>query len=294
MKKTPKRKTKKKVVKKAKRRSAPKKASNKLVTITSPINPEVRIMIASEQMDDQLIEKELTGQALPYYIYQFCDNRGQGQKRCAPEVVKAGNCPHEKVVGLSFKGVSEVVRRLNRNPASGYKIRINPEFLKKDEVEREGEKGIEVSVYAEDMITGNSAWGVKFEPYTKKRRDGSRYPNDFATEKALSKAERNAKRKLIPETPAALMIQKLMKENKGAHVLTIEPPKHVEVTVVPPPPKASTPEELYKVIEKGIKEAKKLDIVLDIDARAQKSDKITDAMKEKIHQLALKRADSFN
>lgn len=285
-KKTPKQSPKKKVVKKTKKKAV--KKSNKLITITSPIDPQVRIMIASEQMDDQLIEKELMGQALPYYIYQFCDNRGA---RCDAAIVKAGKCPHDKVVGLSFKGVSEVVRRLNRNAASGYKIRINPEFLKKDEVEREGMLGVEVSVYAEDMITGNSAWGIKFEPYMKKKRDGSTYRNEFPTEKALSKAERNAKRKLIPETPAALMIQKLMKENRGAHILTIDAPKTVEHTVKPPAPVASTPKELMSICIKEIAKAKELGRVVDIDERAQKSDKLTDEMKKEIHEKALARAD---
>lgn len=267
-KKAPKRKTKKA----AKRKSAPRKKAGTVI-VTSPVAPDVRIAIASELSDDKMIEAEMMGDVLPHFIYQF-EQEGK------------------KVSGLSVKGVHEVVRRLNRNPKSGYKIHINPQYQKVErDVEYNGEKGVEVSVFAEDLLTGNSAWGIKFEPYFKTGRRG-KYANTFALEKALAKAERNAKRKLIPETVAVKMIEVMIGENKN-NVVQIEAPKHVQVTVKPNVPQASTAEELEKVVMGAIASAKTLDAVVDIDERAQKSDKLTQEMKERIHAEALKRADTF-
>ena len=54
-----------------------------------------------------------------------------------------------------------------------------------------------------------------------------KYAHTVATEKALSKAERNAKRKLIAEPMAIKIIQKLMTENP-ANGNALAPPTYVE------------------------------------------------------------------
>ena len=257
------------------------------IVMVSPVDPALRFVVASEFADDQLIERELMGDVLPTFIYQYCANK----PACKAEDVKSGKCEHEKVAGLSTKGVNEVVRRLNRNPKSGSKIRINPMHLLKEEVEREGEKGIEVSVFGEDLISMGSAWGVKFEPYFKVGRDNKRYANTFAVEKALSKAERNAKRKLISEGIAVKMIQVLIAEGKGLHVQALNAPAYLPTVVRPAVPVASTPEALYKVVEDAIKNAKTIGIIIDLDERAQASDKLDAEMKKKLHSLALGKTD---
>lgn len=165
-----------------------------LLALPSPIDPKLQIVVASEMQDDAMIEADLMGEVLPFFIYEFQQDGGT-------------------VRGLTVKGVSEMVRRLNRNPKSGYKIHINPAHLKIErDVVYDSVKGVEVWVFAEDLVTGNSAWGTKFEPYTKNKRGGGTYPNTFALEKALSKAERNAKKKLIPEQVGVAMIAKLIKQ----------------------------------------------------------------------------------
>lgn len=179
----------------------------KTLLIQSPADPKLQIVVASEMQDDAMIEAELMGSVLPYFIYKFT-NDGQD------------------VTGLTVKGVSEMVRRLNRNTRSGYKIRINPAYLRVErDVEYNGEKGVEVWVFAEDLVTGNSGWGSKFEPYTKNKRGGGTYKNTFALEKALSKAERNAKKKLIPEQVAVKMIEQLIKQSPET-VKYVEAPKN--------------------------------------------------------------------
>ena len=153
--------------------SSPKKTTNKKVTtakksytpkkqvrrtppksrvIQSPISPSTAIVVASEFADDAIIEAEMMGNVLPYFIYSFQQDG-------------------KEVVGLTVKGVNEVVRRLGKDEKSGSKIHMNPAYMIKEEVERDGQKGIEISVFAEDLISGNSAWGVKFEPYKKTKKD---------------------------------------------------------------------------------------------------------------------------
>lgn len=261
---------------KVEKKKAPKKTVRKQpksVTIYSPASPETRIVVASELADDEIIEREMMGEVLPYFIYCFKQDG-------------------KDVIGLTVKGVNEVVRRLGKDPRSGSKIRINPQYLIKEECEREGEKGIEVSVFAEDLVTGNSAWGVKFEPYKKKGRNGQ-YNNTFAVEKALSKAERNAKRKLIAEPLAMKTIQKIMKLEPET-VKHLEAPKTVARTVTPAKPQATTPEELEAMAMNAIKNAKTPEVAIRIAEGAMESDKLTDEAKKRIHSSATAKVDSFD
>lgn len=195
----------KKTVSKKQKKVSVKAKKNALMIIKSPVDPTKEIVMASELADETLIQNELVGSVLPQYVYSFTDKRGNEQK------------------GLSVFGVRESIRLINRNPKSGSKVRINPQFTKVErDVEQNGQKGIEVWVFAEDLITAASAWGSKFEPYKKRRADGSLYPNAFALEVALSKAERNAMRKLMPEKVVIAMINKLIKEHGQNSVQTFQ------------------------------------------------------------------------
>jgi len=176
-----------------------------MVLMTSPVDRSQQFIVASELEDDKLIEAEITGQAMKHYVYTFTQDG-------------------KPVSGLSVAGVNETVRLLARNPKSGSKIRIVPtSLIISRDVVYNGEKGVEVSVYAENLISGEGAFGIKFEPYQKKSRNGS-YNNSFVIEKALSKAERNAKRKLIPEKSAIEMIKKFTTQQ--ANVRQLAPPQY--------------------------------------------------------------------
>lgn len=261
----------KKIVKKIKKVKSKSKPKTKTLIIPSPVDANVKVMIASELADDSIIEQELAGKVLPYYVYRF-------------------NQEGKEVVGMTVKGVNEVVRRLNKNPKSGSKIHINPQYITKEEVEREGEKGIEVSVFAEDLISGNSGWGIKFEPYFKQGRNG-RYKNTFAIEKALSKAERNAKRKLISEDAAIAMIDKLIKENPN-NVKQIEAPQFIQTTVKPLKPVASSPEELLKMTLGVINRSEDVSELKNILKRSKESN-MPQNLKDEINKAVNGRLDKI-
>ena len=177
-----------------------------LIVLKSPVDPTREIVVASELADETLIQSELVGSVLPQYVYRFVDKSGKEQK------------------GLSVFGVRESVRLINRNNKSGSKIRINPQYTKVErDVEQNGQKGIEVWIFAEDLINATSAWGSKFEPYKKKGKNGF-YNNTFALEVALSKAERNAMRKLMPEKIVIAMIDKLISEHGKSVIADISLP----------------------------------------------------------------------
>lgn len=245
----------------------------KSITMYSPASPELRIVVASELADDDIIEREMMGEVLPYFIYRFTQDK-------------------KEVIGLTVKGVNEVVRRLGKDPRSGSKIRINPQYLLKDECEREGEKGIEVSVFAEDLVIGNSAWGIKFEPYYKSGKNG-RYKNTFAVEKALSKAERNAKRKLIAEPLAMTMIKKIMKLEPET-VKQIQPPAMLAITMKANKPAPSSPDEIEALGIEAINRAKTVSQIISIDEQAENGHNLSKEAKKRIHVLAMKRVDSLD
>lgn len=170
------------------------------VIVHNPTNPMQEFVVASEVADDEQIEAELMGKAMEHYVYSFCE---YGCKE---------HCNHKRVTGMTVAGVNEMSRQLTKKKDSGIKIRIVPDSIKIERgVEENGEQGVSVILIAENMLTGETAIGAKFEPFQKTGRKG-KYPNTFALEKAVSKAERNAKRKLIPEKMAIEMIKKFVKQ----------------------------------------------------------------------------------
>lgn len=163
------------------------------IVVHSPINPGQEFVVASEFADDEAIEAELMGKAMENYVYSF-------------------NQDGKTVTGMTVAGVNETSRQLTKKKDSGIKIRIIPDSIKIERnVEEDGQKGVSVILLAENMLTGETGIGAKFEPYMKKGKKGA-YANTFALEKAVSKAERNAKRKLIPERMAIEMIKKFVKQ----------------------------------------------------------------------------------
>ena len=249
-----------------------KKPKNTDVVVVSPVDPSSKLVVAAELSDDAIIEQELMGEVLPYFIYQFNQKGGT-------------------ITGLTVKGVSEVVRRLNRDKKSGYNIRLNPEHCKIErDVEQDGQKGVAVTVYAENLLDGNSAWGTKFEPYKKTGRNGQ-YNNEFAVEKALSKAERNAKRKLIPETAATKMIQKMVEGGEQVKQLS-QPPAQANV-VTPLPPKPTSIEDLKNIVRNGVSNAKTVEQAMKFDEKTQESDKFDAEFKKEVRGLASKRVDEL-
>ena len=133
---------------------------SKMVKITSPINPDVIIPVLSEKADDSIIESDIIGKAVDYYVYEF---------------------PLEgKVVrGLTVKGVTEVVRYINTNTKKTHmRLLLDKNSLKKQDCEEDGQKGVEVTIWVDDMISGQSYPGSKFEAYKKySKKNKQWYPN---------------------------------------------------------------------------------------------------------------------
>jgi hypothetical protein len=224
-------KTAKAVAKKPTKKKKPVKKNDNLV-VHSPVNPTQEFVVASELADDSAIEADLLGKAMEHYVYSF-EQKGK------------------PVTGLTVAGVNEMSRLLTRKKDSGIKIRIVPDSVKIErDVEENGQKGVSVILMAENMLTGESAIGAKFEAYKKTGHKGD-YDNTFPLEKAVSKAERNAKRKLIPEKVAVEMIKKFTLQGK---VQSLPQARPVAKVIEAPKPKAIGVNYLSKLISMLAKE----------------------------------------
>lgn len=178
------------------------------VVVHNPTNPMQEFVVASEVADDEQIEAELMGKAMEHYVYSF---------------KQAG----KDVTGMTVAGVNEISRQLTKKKDSGIKIRIVPDSIKIERnVEEDGNLGVSVVLIAENMLTGETAIGAKFEPYKKKGGKGT-YDNTFSLEKAVSKAERNAKRKLIPEKVAIEMIKKFVRSGNVQSIAPTNQPAQI-------------------------------------------------------------------
>ena len=137
--------------------------------------------VAMERADEGQVLAEMQGRFIQELVYSF----SQGG---------------QDVTGLSLAGVRETVRTMNSRGLS--RIRISerePKITETDDY-------YQVMVYAEDTANGGGAWGVKRQE--KRHAKGS--VNVFAMEMALSKAQRNAQRALIPEYFVKAMIEEFM------------------------------------------------------------------------------------
>lgn len=209
--------------------------SNKaLVKIISPIDSKTAFYVQSELMDDEQIEQELLGKMAEFYVYEFPADEGK------------------TVRGLTITGVRDSVRNINkRTKQTGMRILLDPDKMKVEEAEQDGQKGIRVIVWAKDMISGMFNPGTKFEPYQKySRRQKKMISNTFALEKATSKAIRNAFRGLFPEQLVIKMINQYMKAGK---VIKLQAPMNQEqVFVKEVEMKPSTDEKKFDAIMQGI------------------------------------------
>jgi hypothetical protein len=222
--------------------------------------------VASEMADVQAIEQELLGRAMEHYVYGFMQDG-------------------KPVTGLSVAGVNETTRQLTRKANSGYKIRIIPDSLKIErDVMYDKEKGVEVQMVAENMVTGETGIGVKFEAYTKTGRKGT-YQNTFAVEKAVSKAERNAKRKLIPEKAVVEMIKKFVAQNKYASIAApVENQRQIAQPAYQPPKYVDYLGQLKTMLfrEGGKVESKAIEIYNDYTGEQIKSLKVDQITAQKM------------
>lgn len=186
--------------KKTNKKTSKKKEKDKVVKVTSKVDKSQQIFVAMELEDDRLIGQELLGQEVTTLVYSYEEEDGSVGHR------------------LSYAGVREACRLINRDRKSGHTIQIaeRPPIIDRD-VTLNGQPGVEVQIYAVDIEAGGGSWGIKFEPWQKYIGDGkgSTDFNRFALETALSKAQRNAMFNLLPAHLIEKMAQKFVKEGKS-------------------------------------------------------------------------------
>jgi len=171
-----------------------------------------------DREDERLIVEEIIGKMLDTYVYEIEIEKGK------------------KVYGLSVAGVADACRYISQR---GEFIRIEdpPQIICDDD-------GCLANVIAKryirsvdgSFVCADAALGTKYEPRVKLRRDGTPWTDRFYREVAVSKAERNAKLKLIPETVKIMVINKYKEMKKG--VKKLEPPKKERKPVEKAKPKA--------------------------------------------------------
>ena len=142
-----------------------------------------------EQKDEQQILAELQGVYLDKFVYSF----------------KQGN---QDVTGISWAGIKEIAYRIGEIDTTIEKF-------------EETEDAYVFIVKATNKGVG-SRLGVSNQP--KKYSNGK--PDQFALQKALSKAQRNAIRGVIPEATIQQYLDKFMKQDKNVDNSQPEEPRY--------------------------------------------------------------------
>lgn len=184
-----------------------------------------------ERRDDQQILAALGGELIEEYIYSFRDGRGHRQ------------------VGLSWAGVREMAQM-----RGNIGIDDNPDISEADDHFR-------VVVKATDYLRNVSVLAGCHQPKKmrvkvldnqgKETGEYALVDDDFAFQKALSKAQRNAIKNLMPETVIKKLMDELLGKQRPKGKQTEGRKEEPEQTKSPVPPKAigRDPQELTGVQE---------------------------------------------
>jgi hypothetical protein len=157
---------------------APKPAEAEVVKVEEAVKElpasEGQVLLQKvEEKDEQQILQELSGSdfvsdVMSQYFYEF-ESGGR------------------RIVGLSYKGVKQLALHTGNITLKDLELRETP-------------KGYIAIVKARHEAKNLEVYGVAFQPYEMELRDGRKVPDQFAVQKAVGKAQRNALRALIPET----------------------------------------------------------------------------------------------
>ncbi|HEV2036923.1 MAG TPA: hypothetical protein VGU71_22455 [Candidatus Dormibacteraeota bacterium] len=161
-------------------------------TALVPVMTYGDVFATFDRMDEDLILREMRGDVLSSFVYSFKMTDGN------------------TVSGLSYVGVKEAARYLG-----GISTNLEtPLQVVKDEG---GERWMCV-VRATDAQRALSLLGTASQPTKMKLKSGAFKQDDFAAQKALSKAQRNAIRALLSEELALKVIAEFTKSGKVRHV----------------------------------------------------------------------------
>jgi hypothetical protein len=172
--------------------------------VPAPRNLPTELFLDFDRRDEAQIEAELLGGVVAEYAYRF-DQGGQ------------------TVTGLSLAGVMAVAQNMG-----GITCDDAPRWEITDE-------DYYCEIAATDHGRGLKLWGNASQPKYLRRRDGTQWLDPHARAKALSKAQRNAVRKLIPETLATKMLEAYLAGQQPQQRRPIARPRKRAEDVVDPP-----------------------------------------------------------
>lgn len=158
-----------------------------------------------EKRDEEQILQELRGQVVEEMIYQF----------------PSGG---RTITGISWVGIKEIARRYGK---------IDTQLIEFQDL---GESVMFI-VKAIDIEKGTGLLGTATQSKMMKRKDGTVEEDPFAVTKALSKAQRNAIRSIIPETFFKAVFAELSKGGRPPESKPSRGYVRKDVTVDPPPRK---------------------------------------------------------
>ncbi len=131
-----------------------------------------------DRMDDDQIIAIMGGDLVTEYVYSFKDGSGRKQE------------------GLSWAGIREMAQLRGNIRLGKPDIEDHPDYIR-------------AMVEATDLKSNVTVWGGCHQPKMVKPKEGEPYPDDFAYEKAISKAQRNAIKNLMPMGAVKAIISQL-------------------------------------------------------------------------------------
>ena len=176
------------------------------------------------------------GEKLPPQAYEIMEARDEAQilaeiqGQILEEMVYSFRVGGREVTGISWVGIKEIARRYGKIDVDLIQLLDSPE-------------GYTVIVKAKDIEKGNGMLGVSTQAKIMQLKNKETQIDQFALQKALSKAQRNAIRALIPEA----FFKTIFSELSGG--LKAEPRKQVEAKASPiasPKPKWDPDEQTVK------------------------------------------------
>ena len=147
---------------------------------TAVVPAEQEPFLSMDKRDEEQILAELRGEVIEEYVYSY--SQGGIEK-----------------VRLSWAGIKAVAQKMGNISIEEIKI-------------QETDTAYRVLAKARDVIKNITMFGVSEAAKTQTLRDGRVVPDPFALQKAVSKAQRNAIRALIPETVIQAMIAELKRK----------------------------------------------------------------------------------
>lgn len=158
--------------------------ATEVAVVPAPDTP-ASIYAALDRADMELVEAEIAGAMIETMVYEYQQDG-------------------KTVRGLSVVGIRNAALEFAARGLG--KITLPDPPIIRQALSPEGEAQYECEIRAVDPINGHESWGAGEAPIWAPRRNGGTYYDKFARRKALSIAQRNAKRDLLPEALIQTMI----------------------------------------------------------------------------------------